>query len=169
MEEAHLSLEEDELTGGWAVARKEVATRVSLQFPPYSSVVEMLQQSRHAPKVAIKTSVRKNATDGAEGTPVARGHRLLLEAAKRLMWLYHRHLPNLVEQSVQRVRTALAPFTAADDTKIWEGDHGQLDVLNQLHTFRLLGELENLTLSTKAGEYTPFSSSPMSVNLTRTS
>lgn len=138
MNAAHISLEEDEMTGPWTVAKKEVAAQLSQQLPPYTIVVEMLQQSRHTPKLSVKPG-NKPSNQGQE-------HPLLLEAAKRVMWLYHRHFPNLVEESIPRVRAALAPFNA-------EGKgEGGVDVLNQLHSFRLLGELDNLALSAKTGE-----------------
>ncbi|KAG9026256.1 hypothetical protein FRB95_009056 [Tulasnella sp. JGI-2019a] len=146
MDEAHITLEEDALSGAWAAGQREVASLVSQQVPAFATVVEMLQDSSRKSKTSSK------GPDKEQGAPLtspatSRQHRLLSEAVTRLMWLYHRYLPEVVAESAQRVRLALTPFRdgEVDGSK-------PLAVLNQLHSFRLLGELDHVSLSIKTGD-----------------
>ncbi|KAG8877942.1 hypothetical protein FRB97_002907 [Tulasnella sp. 331] len=149
MDEAHTSLEEDDFSGAWVVGRRNVAALVALQVPAFATVVEMLQDSNRKRKQGSGNAGAR--AQDVEHEEELTQHPLLSETTTRLMWLYHRHLPDLVAESVQRVRLALAPLS--NTRAAGPGDSRQpLGILNQLHSFRLLGELDHVSLSFKTGD-----------------
>lgn len=155
MEEAHTSLEEDDFSGAWAMGRREVAALVAQQVPAFATVVEMLQDSKRKgkqPPGKAEVLSESNEHAGELAPSDSKQQALLSEGATRLMWLYHRHLPEVVAESVQRVRLALAPVSDARATAPIESRQ-PLGILNQLHSFRLLGELDHVSLSVKTGRF----------------
>lgn len=141
MREVQQALEEDEGNGLWSVRRSEVEREVLRRVPDFQVVVAFAQQKPAQVPMAVDGEVQ----DTTAFTKAA----LLSESAQRLLWLYHRYLPQLVAE---------ARF---DVTRLLAGIHeGILDsdatvglvTLRQLHTLRLLNESEEFSIMGKAGK-----------------
>lgn len=80
--------------------------------------------------------------------------QLLSEASLRLMWLYHRLLPDLVAEARFEVGKLLLGFVRKEAEQ--DGDGGtqspkSFDALAQLHVLRLLKESDQFIWSAKLG------------------
>ncbi|KAI0092903.1 ribosome 60S biogenesis N-terminal-domain-containing protein [Irpex rosettiformis] len=141
MQEVQNALEEDE-DGLWSVRRREVEREVLRRVPDFQVIVAFAQQ-KHA---QIPMDVDGKAQDTGAITKAA----LLSESAQRLLWLYHRYLPQLAAEARFDVTRLLASIhEGVSDDEATTG----LVTLRQLHTLRLLNESEEFSIMGKAGTY----------------
>ncbi|TFK65850.1 hypothetical protein BDN72DRAFT_178326, partial [Pluteus cervinus] len=138
--EAEEALGETEVDGQWSKRRRDLEREARRRVPDFQVILAF---SQHKPTVTTK----------APANPVKVA--LLAEAAQRLLWLYHQTLPALVEESRFDAGKSLLRFTEAYSTsEIREQENGgdaaaKLDVIQQLHSLRLLKESDQFSWSNK--------------------
>ncbi|KAA1478653.1 hypothetical protein DENSPDRAFT_692792 [Dentipellis sp. KUC8613] len=140
------ALEENE-GGQWSKRRQELEREVRRRVPDFQVVVALSQN-----KAGENPSAKTNA---ALSVPVAPNHTqaaLLAESSTRLLWLYHRCLPQLVAEARFDVGKLLQNFM--DNSGSTEGDAvAGLHTLRQLHILRLLRESDQFSWSSKTGSH----------------
>ncbi|KAI0695719.1 ribosome 60S biogenesis N-terminal-domain-containing protein [Cytidiella melzeri] len=135
------SLEEDEEDGLWSIRRREVEREASRRVPEFQVIVAFAQQKAIQAPVSVDGEVQQSRHTVTKAA-------LLSESAQRLLWLYHRYIPQLAAEAHFDVTRVLS--------SIQEGasDHGpttSLVFLRQLHTLRLLNESEEFSIMGKTG------------------
>ena len=135
MGEAEAALEENE-EGQWFKRRREVEREVARRVPEFQVVVAFSQQ-----KAAERLS------DGPSHGVAAVS--LLAECSQRLIWLYHRWLPELVAEGHFDVGKLLHNLHRGSEGSSLSA--GGLSRLRQLHVLRLLQESEQFSLMGKTG------------------
>ncbi|KIO25995.1 hypothetical protein M407DRAFT_8076 [Tulasnella calospora MUT 4182] len=170
MKQASKALEEDEITGSWAVGRKELLKDVSSRIPEVADVARLLDleggrkggesveggKGRKQKGKAKPSTIDPNRQDGTTTSTAAVPSTLVHEVASRLMLYYHRYLPHVVAESSVGVRNITAPLLEGDESQKGEARHAQppLRTVSQLHGLRLLEELESYDWSVKIGTRT---------------
>ena len=131
-------LQEDD-SGLWSLRLQEVEKEVTRRVPEFQVVVAFTQQK----------SITHNETKTG-GTEAARNSTklaLLTESAQRLLWLYHRHLPQVVaEARFDATKLLLSVHNTGTGDFV-----GGIERLCQLHTLRLLNENEDVSILGKTG------------------
>jgi nucleolar pre-ribosomal-associated protein 1 len=139
-------LEEEEGEGRWKTRRQEVEREIKRKVPNFEVIVAFSQV-----KSTVDSSTSQwGITDLAESDKVLK-NAMLAECALRLMWLYHRSLPEmpaearydagklLLSGSGRRLVDSLSQNTApVPETKEAPHDVAGFDALSQLHVLRLL-------------------------------
>ena len=138
-------LEEEDETGQWSKRSRELEFDVERRVPDFMVIVAMVQQQ------ATLCSREQRSPQAA----------LLLEAALRLLWFYHKLFPSLVSKINFDISKLLGIFTPTigstdsgdmgnDNVLIHQNQSG-LDVLRQLHVVHLLMESDQFAWSSKLG------------------
>ena len=136
------ALEEDEEDGLWSARRREVERETIRRVPDFQVIVAFAQQKNAQVPLAVDGETENTG-------PLAKS-ALLSESAQRLLWLYHRHLPQLVAEARFDATRLLASIQeGVSDGEAISG----LATLRQLHTLRLLNESEEFSIIGKAGKY----------------
>ncbi|KZV73620.1 hypothetical protein PENSPDRAFT_627099 [Peniophora sp. CONT] len=147
------ALGEDLETGNWARRRREFESGARRRVPEFSVIVAFAQGVGKVDSSDNKGEAKDEAGDGKstkrkEVNPTR--DALLSESAARLLWLYHRALPQLIAETRfdagKLMARLISPEHAEDDTEA-----GGLAVLTQLHTLRLLQETDGFVWSGKIG------------------
>lgn len=174
MKRASEALEEDEPSGSWALGRKELLKEVSGRIPELVEVARMLDleggnggkkskedveggKNKKQKGKANPSMIHPNRPDGIPTASAATPSTLVHEVASRLMWYYHRYLPNAAAESHVGMRNIIAPILEGEESQKG-GTQQQRKQLpfrtaSQLHGLRLLEELESYDWSVKIGKY----------------
>ncbi|KAG8978985.1 hypothetical protein FRC05_009195 [Tulasnella sp. 425] len=168
MKRASEALEEDETSGSWALGRKELLKEVSGRIPELVEVARMMDLEGGSGGKKSKEDVEGGKNKKQKGKanpstidpnqPAATPSTLVHEVASRLMWYYHRYLPNAAAESHVGMRNIIAPILEGEesqkDGKQQERKQPPLRTTSQLHGLRLLEELESYDWSVKIGTRT---------------
>jgi nucleolar pre-ribosomal-associated protein 1 len=133
-------LGEDEAEGQWNKRRKDIERETRRRVPDFQVVVAFSQQ-----KPGDAQTDSPNLTKGA----------LLLEAAQRLLWMYHRCLTSVVAEVRFDVGKLLQNFSleirsaTAESGQVSAAD--KLHMVRQLHVLRLLKDSDQFNWSGKMG------------------
>jgi nucleolar pre-ribosomal-associated protein 1 len=140
------ALEEEEGEGRWKTRRQEVEREIKKKVPNFEVIVAFSQV-----KSTVDSSVSQwGATDLVESDKVLK-NAMLAECALRLMWLYHRSLPEMPSEArydvgklllsgsgrrlVDSLGNSTSPVIVTSEAP---HDVAGFDVLSQLHILRLL-------------------------------
>jgi nucleolar pre-ribosomal-associated protein 1 len=133
------ALDEDVQEGQWNTRIHEVEHEARRRSPDLQAIVAFAQQ-------------RTTATpSGANPVQTA----LLDEAAYRLLWLYHVHLPSAVAEAHYDAGKTLQHFTHSSEGHDSRGTElSGLQTLQRLHILSILRETDQFSLSGKGGSST---------------
>jgi nucleolar pre-ribosomal-associated protein 1 len=121
--------------GPWSLRRHELERAARVRVPDFHVIIALAQQ-----------------TSGADAIQNPIQAALLGEAAHRLLWLYHAHLPGLVAEN-RFDRARLLQNNSEDDAEkdAEMGPVGRMCTLRRLHGLRILGEADQFILLGKSG------------------
>ncbi|KZS90936.1 hypothetical protein SISNIDRAFT_487949 [Sistotremastrum niveocremeum HHB9708] len=160
-----------EREGMWGKRKAEVEREVALRVPAFSVIVAFSQSassSSSSPTAAASTptaisDTAISATD--KNTTAEKGSKgdttrslLLSEAALRVIWLYHVHLPDLVSEVKFDAGKLLGTLVMRSDSDPHshsiptQEERAGLDMIRQLHVLRILKESQSFTWSNKLGK-----------------
>ncbi|KZT00261.1 uncharacterized protein LAESUDRAFT_688308 [Laetiporus sulphureus 93-53] len=139
------SLEEEE-EGQWRRRLHEVEKEIRKRVPDFQVVVGFAQKTLSA----TGASSGKPSDQNSKANPMRA--TLLSESAQRLLWLYHRCLPFLVAEARFDVGKLLIGVQSAMSSSGGSPVNTVIgmEVLRQLHVFRLLGESDQFSWSGRA-------------------
>jgi nucleolar pre-ribosomal-associated protein 1 len=141
MQDVQKALDEDDEDGSWSTRRKEVEREVYRRVPEFQVVIAFAQQKSTATPADGELPTSQDCI-------VATKAALLSESAQRLLWLYHRYMPQLVSEArfdVTKLISSMQENVPAGNSLVG------LITLRQLHTLRLLNESEEFLLANKSG------------------
>lgn len=148
------ALEENEEDGQWSKRLRDLEREIRKRVPDFQVIVAFSQQKSAVTVVAGD----EKPVPAPNETKLA----LLAESAQRLLWLYHRCLPELVSEARFDVGKLLLSFsdTAQLDSGGDEGEESRsaaarLHDVGQLHVLRLLKDNDQFSWSGKAGMSSP--------------
>jgi nucleolar pre-ribosomal-associated protein 1 len=135
MRKVEAALEEDAENGQWSRRRRDLEREVRKRVPEFQVIIAALQQPKPSDP----------AKDPPNDTQIA----LLAESSTRLLWLYHKCLPALVDEARFDVGKLVQNLVDEGDHRIQStaGFHK----LRQLHILRLLRDNDQFVWSGKAG------------------
>ncbi|PVF98589.1 hypothetical protein CPB86DRAFT_704949 [Serendipita vermifera] len=152
---AEKTLEEEADSGNWASRRRELEREMRKRVPNFEVIVAFLQQ---------KISSAEWGTDPhSEPADRALRNAMVTESALRVMWLYHRSLPDIPTEArydvgklldsavLKRFLFSLTKINEKLDEEAEQSIPG-FDAVSVLHILRLLEHNDQLTWHTNLGE-----------------
>ncbi|KXN88332.1 hypothetical protein AN958_07477 [Leucoagaricus sp. SymC.cos] len=135
--------------GPWAQRRKEVEKEIRRRVPEFQVILGFSQ-----PKLA-STQAGAQVTPASIKPPNPVRSALLQEIARRLLFLYHKHLPEVVAEARFDVGKALVNFDASVVDKLDVGDDEipeaakRLYLIRKMHILRTLKESDQFVWTNK--------------------
>lgn len=151
--DAEAALEEDEESGQWKLRRREIEREFRRKIPNFEVIVAFSQH---------KSTTSQWGTDVSAETPERMLRSAMVsESALRLMWAYHRSLPDipsearydvgklLLNGAVQRLLSSSGQVSQSIASEVMG-----FDSLSQLHILRSLKHSDQFVWSSTFGECT---------------